>query len=373
MKEIKNSSDYMMFYDISKNILYENIWDLLTIDTIKNTNYSNHFDNTSFLIQSPDNYNTVIPNIYPIPSRSKWVFSNNVFKCTQSLRVSKNSLDTDYIISKIIEPLKKYKIGVELSGGLDSSLIISAFKKNKINPYLIGFYSKRFEFRTECHIQDLYKKDSNEHMLIDSNEILPFQNLLDTPKHQLPYHSSLWYFAKKYTGMICNNNNIDILFNGMAGDAIFCEEVGDSFPRAWYNWMMDYGWFNEYVFKEFQMKYLPVYSKVLIEQIYKLRIGQDYDAQKNWARQYFKNYLPKELVDFNYKADHIGELIAGIKNSSKEVIELFRLTYEVTRNKEFTEDKLRELYDNIEKYDDKQLTKIFAKVSYANWVYSILK
>jgi len=373
MVEIKNTSNKMMFFDISKKQLFDNIWDVLTIDTIKKANYFNHFINSSHLIQSPDIYHTVIPNIYPIPSKSRWVLTNNVFKCTQSLQVSKNNLETDEIISKLINPIKKYKIGVELSGGLDSSLIIGAFKKNKVNPYLIGFYSKRFEFRTERHIQDLYKNGADKYELIDSDEILPFQNLLHTPKHQLPYHSSLWYYAKKYTGLICNNNNIDILFNGMAGDAIFCEEVGDSFPHAWYNWMMDYGWFNEYVFNEYQIKYLPVYSKALIEQIFKSRIGQDYDAQKNWAREYFKNYLPTELVDFNYKADHIGELLAGIKNSYKDVLELFRFTNEVIGDKEFTNEKFRMLYDKIEKYDDKQLTEIFAKVSYANWVYSILK
>ena len=362
-----------MFYDISKSILSDNIWDLLTIDSIKKANYLNHFYNTSHLIQSPDIYHTVIPNIYPIPSRSRWIISNNVFKCSQSLQVSKNNLETDSIISKITNPLKKYKIGVELSGGLDSSIIIGALISNNVNPYLIGFFSKRFEFRTECFIQDLYKKKANEFALIDSDEILPFQNLLDTPKHQLPYHSSLWYYAKKHIGILCKNNNVDILFNGMAGDAIFCEKVFDSIPYAWHNWMMDYGWFNEYVFSQNQIKYLPVYSKALIEQIFKLRLGQDYDAQKNWAREYFKKYLPRELVDFNYKADHIGELLSGIKNSYKDVLELFRFTYDIIGDKEFSSEKFQKLYDNIEKYDDNQLTEIFAKVSYANWIYSILK
>lgn len=78
-------------------------------------------------------------------------------------------------------------------------------------------------------------------------------------------------------------------------------------------------------------------------------------------------------MNYTYKADHVGDLIEGIKKSYFEVTELFKITVEVTNNQEFTESSLSKLYSNIEKYHDSQLKEIMAKVSYALWIYSCVK
>jgi hypothetical protein len=373
MAEIKNNTDKMMFFNKSSGILEKDIWKHLTFDTLSNANYDNHLKNTRHLIQSPDIYEPVINEIYPIPSKSSWHFSGTKFICSQNLMVQKNSIDIKKIFHKIIRPLKKYKIGVELSGGLDSSLIISILRQNGIEPFLIGFSSNRYEFRTERHIQELYKNESVEYELIDSSDLYPLKGLLNTPQHQLPYHSSLWYYSKSFIANRCKEHNIDLLFSGMAGDTIFCEKVGNSFPYEWHNWQMDYGWFHEYVFIDQGLKYMPVYSKSLVDEIFKLRKNQEYDSQKKWARDFFKDYLPNELVSYNYKSDYIGEVLEGIKRAYSDISELFYITNKILKSKEFSKEKLSILFNQIEKYDNDQLNEIFSKVSFANWIYSLSK
>jgi hypothetical protein len=160
----------------------------------------------------------------------------------------------------------------------------------------------------------------------------------------------------------------------MSGDALFCESVfGDSMPFSWHNWMMDNRWFHENIFVREKVKYLSVYTYEIASLIFRERLNMGFDNQKNWARQYFKNYLPTELVNYAYKADHVGDLIEGIKNSCFEVSELFKITKEITGNSEFSEINLIKLFKNIERYDDKHLKEIMAKVSYAVWIYSSVK
>jgi hypothetical protein len=361
-----------MYYDLSRNCLTSNIIDDLSIDNIRSANYDNHFINTRFLVPSPDLYLPVLPNIYTIPPKSSWHLKNSTFYCAQTLKVNNNRYNVDLILEKLISPLKKYNVAVELSGGLDSSIIIGILRKFGIDPYLIGFYSNKYEFRTERYIQNKLIQSSTRFDLIESESIHPCKNLLYTPFHQLPYHSSLWYYAKEKISNRCNLNNIDILFNGMSGDTIFCKEVGDGFPYEWLSWQMDYGWFNQYVFMPKKIKYLPTYSKNLAEEIFYLRKNQPYDAKKIWARKYFNRYLPSELVNYYYKADHIVEFLDGFKKAYKEIETLFYVANDFLKSKEFSIDHYNKLYDQVDKYDSDHIHTIFSKVSFANWIYSII-
>ena len=131
----------------------------------------------------------------------------------------------------------------------------------------------------------------------------------------------------------------------------------------------DTSWFHENVFTKSQVQYLPVYTNTLASGIFKERVNMGFDSQKIWARLFFKEFLPSELVNYTYKADHVGDLIEGIKRSYYEVKELFKTTEELTKNRAFSESSLSKLYENIERYHDNQLKEIMAKVSYALWIY----
>jgi hypothetical protein len=370
LQSIINNSNAILYYDAGSNVISENIWNKITLEDLSKSSFDNHYINSARYIQSPDSYNPVFKNIYPVPPRSKWLYDGISFKCIQSLEVNKSNYNLFDLIQKFIQPLKKYKIGVELSGGLDSSIIISMLIANGIEPFLIGFSCDRYEFRTERHIQSLYKNKVQNTILLDSRQILPFQNLLNCPAHQLPNPTSLYYYSKQVTAKHCKENGIDILFNGMSGDALCCESIfGNFMPESWHNWMMDNRWFHENVFTKSHVQYLPVYTNTLASEIFKERVNMGFDSQKIWARLFFKEFLPSELVNYTYKADHVGDLIEGIKRSYYEVKELFKTTEELTKNRAFSESSLSKLYENIERYDDNQLKEIMAKVSYALWIY----
>jgi hypothetical protein len=373
-RQIINKSNFTIYFDAGTNTVLENIWDHINIDSLSKSDFNNHFYNSLHYIQGPNQYRPVLQSIYPIPPRSRWMFNGKEFTCTQSLAFSDANYSLFHLIERLSRPIKKYKIGVELSGGLDSSIIISMLLENGIEPFLIGFTCDRYEFRTERYIQELYSKKVKKTILLNSKEILPFENLLSCYAHQLPNPTSLYYYSKSVIASYCRENHVDILFNGMSGDALCCESVnGNYLPSVWHNWMMDNRWFHENVFTKSQVQYLPVYTKSLASKIFKERLNMGFDSQKLWAREYFKNYLPLELVNYTYKADHVGDLIEGIKKSYFEVSELFKITVEVTNNREFSESSLSKLYSNIEKYHDSQLKEIMAKVSYALWIYSCVK
>lgn len=371
---ITNPTNSIVYFDADSNSIFNNILDQITLEDLSQSSFKNHILNSARYIQSPDYYKPVFKKIYPIPPRSKWEYDGFSFKCVQSLVASSLDIDIPTLIEKLSKPINKYKIGVELSGGLDSSIIISMLLANGIEPFLIGFSCERYEFRTERHIQSIYKSLVQNTILLNSRQILPFQDLLNCPIHQLPNPTSLYYYSKQVTAKYCKENGIEILFNGMSGDALCCESVtGNTMPESWHNWMMDNRWFHENVFLKSQVKYLPIYTKNIASIIFRERLDMGYDSQKIWARKYFRDYLPAELVDYTYKADHVGDLIEGIKKSYFEVKELFKTTEDLTKNSEFSQLSLTKLYENIEKYHDNQLKEIMAKVSYALWIYTCVE
>ena len=123
LQSIINNSNAIFFFDADANVISENIWDKITLEDLSKSSFDNHYINSARYIQSPDSYKPVFKNIYPVPPRSKWLYDGISFECTQSLEVNKLNYNIFDLIQKFIQPLKKYKIGVELSGGLDSSAV----------------------------------------------------------------------------------------------------------------------------------------------------------------------------------------------------------------------------------------------------------
>ena len=375
-KLIINKSNTTKYFDATTNSMLNNIWEEINIDTLAKSNFKNFESNCINSIFGLPKYKPIFKNIYPIPPKSKWSYEDSTFNCMQSLKVSQSNRKYDLLelITKLIKPLKKYKIGVELSGGLDSSIIISMLLENDIEPFLIGLSSDRFEFRTERHIQYLYKNKVKECIFINPNDCLFYQNLKNCLPHQLPSLDSGTYYSKQLIAKLCQENGVKILLNGNSGDTLCCESVfGDEMPNTWYNWLIDNGWYNENVFNKYDIKYLPVYTKELIETVFKERLNMGFDNRKIWARQYFKNYIPNELVNYFYKSDFVGYLIEGIRKSYFDFKELFIITENITKNKAFSTENFNKLFDDIEKYDLDKFGDIAYKVSFATWINSCLK
>jgi hypothetical protein len=105
-------------------------------------------------------YQTVLPDIYPIPARTKWSYEDGVFtKLKKNIKLSEDlTFDSCLKNSKRLLKNTKGKIAVEISGGLDSSIMIGMLEKLGYEPVLIGTFSNLYKFRTEKYIQETIAK-----------------------------------------------------------------------------------------------------------------------------------------------------------------------------------------------------------------------
>lgn len=347
--------------------------------TVSKDSLNNHSHNSSFYICTPDKYRCIIENIVPIPPKTKWTLTNNGFALKEPKNIfQKRPFNIDDFLKSVygqLKLLRDKKIGVQLSGGLDSSLIIGILRHFGIEPVLVGMYNKRYEFRTERIVQKILVEKSSEYTLINDDKFLPFTDLLNVPKHILPSATSLFYSGEEKMSQLFKKSKVDVVFNGMGLDSILCLSPNDNENRnQWYPFMFDDCWFSDYVYNPKKIYFTPsIKSHFLVNVIWNMRYSQIEDNTKQWARNIFYNFLPEELVKFNYKSDHIGLLIDGIKSNINTIEYLFEFMYSKTKLLEFSKNEFKNLFTDYHLSDDERIKIIFSRTSYAVWIYSLLK
>lgn len=339
----------------------------------------NHIQNSSLYIYTPDKYRSVVKNIVPIPPKSSWTLNKHRFiikeKETLFQKRDTNNIDLLKLVSRQLTRLRSKKIGVQLSGGLDSSLIIGILRHFGIEPVLIGMYNKRYEFRTERIVQEILKTGALEYNLKSDEDFLPFTDLLNIPKHVLPNASSLFYSGEEKMAQLFEKSKVDLVFNGMGLDTILCLSPNDKENRSqWYPFMFDDCWFRDYVYKPKNIYFTPaINSPLLVNTIWNLRRSLSEDNTKQWARNNFSDFLPVELTRFNYKADHAGLLIDGIKSNILTIKYLFEFVYNKTKLLFFSKNEFEKLFNNYHLHDDNNIKIILSRTSYAVWMYSLFR
>ena len=369
--EINNQTNFYKYFNSFESKLIHNGFDFLNMESIFSSNLVSHIKNLSKGIERPDTYNEVIKHVYPIPPFSKWQYDENRFNFldqTTSLKSNPKTLDNfiDLVKSKT-KYIKNKKIAIELSGGLDSSIIIELFNLCGIETNLIGLISKNYEFRTERIIQEHYVKKNNS-FLIDSKDALPFARLLECPPHPLPTKKSLFYYQKEVIANKCVEEKIEFLFNGIIGDTIFCDKIEST---RWNKWEFDNNWFNNFIFEPNKVSYVTTNFDFVLNYFFDQRKHEQSDPFKIWARNHFGNILPEKLSKYYYKTDHLEEIIEGIYSAENDMSETYKLTKTITKNHFFTYEKLGKDLNNFKLMSEKEIDTFFAKVSYAVWIYSL--
>ena len=369
--EINNQTNFYKYFNSFESKLIHNGFDFLNMESIFSSNLVSHIKNLSKGIERPDTYNEVIKHDYPIPPFSKWQYDENRFNFldqTTSLKSNPKTLDNfiDLVKSKT-KYIKNKKIAIELSGGLDSSIIIELFNLCGIETNLIGLISKNYEFRTERIIQEHYVKKNNS-FLIDSKDALPFARLLECPPHPLPTKKSLFYYQKEVIANKCVEEKIEFLFNGIIGDTIFCDKIEST---RWNKWEFDNNWFNNFIFEPNKVSYVTTNFDFVLNYFFDQRKHEQSDPFKIWARNHFGNILPEKLSKYYYKTDHLEEIIEGIYSAENDMSETYKLTKTITKNHFFTYEKLGKDLNNFKLMSEKEIDTFFAKVSYAVWIYSL--
>jgi len=375
---IENPSSTTAYFDVQNNRLHWQ-WEHLT----KKINFNseslrNHITNCDQNAFTPDRYCPIIPYLYPIPPKSSWMFNGKFTQLslrTEFKTASPRSLAT--ICSDLCRLLPKLNspIGVELSGGLDTSIIIGLLRKIGLDPVLIGAISPRYEFRTERWVQNrIILSPTNTH-LINEDDCLPFSKLGEVPAHPIPNKVSLFFNPNLATKKIAQSIGLKTLFNGIGMDSLLTSPIPTKqFPEPFNKVSMLDQWTNENIFRPAGVEYLGFAGLSSIKRaIASLRYGQPEDHQKHWARKFFSDVLPRELVEFPYKASFGGINFRGFTDNRDEIFDLCNDVYRLTKLISITPAHIETLLDKTLDCDQESEKELLSVLSYVVWVSGLNK
>jgi hypothetical protein len=366
------------FRNVYNGVKREEIWDELANGLYKKIVPENNILNA--LIEGVDTskYKPVLKDFYCLKKGMGWdenlkIPYDPVFK---PIKFDAN-LDTFLINAfNFFNQFRGKKIGVQLSGGLDSSLIIGLLKYFKIPFYLIGLKNNRFEFRTESYIQNILCQWADDAVLIDFESCLPYSNLESVPAHQYPDEYIRTFAPDFEIAKASRNLGIEILITGHGGDNVFGDAISMN-PRdsIWMPHTYFEPWLQDLVYSPQGIKIVPFYGDENINNvIFNLRIGQKRDRSKIWARKYFQDFLPKELVDYSYHSDFWGFVISGVQDVLPKLPILFEQTYYLTQNNFFSKEKLKEIKKiDLLNQSKQNYMEIEPLIGIAVWIDSLVK
>lgn len=376
----KNESNNIIYYSANTNKIVDELDALNQSINFCVQDYRNFLSNGLNTLRRPGKYK-YFSGLASIPPRTAIKVDKESYTIFENLSQHKTNFNyTLFNLEKEIEfLLNKYegkKLGVELSGGLDSSLIIEGLMKFKIDPILIGFSSDRFEFRTEKIIQNHYKNKVSKSIILKYEENLAFSNLKETPVHPLPVTESHFFQRHKTVALTAKNMGVDILFSGEAGDQILSYPVdlneNESIPIDFGYWCLAEHWSNQYVYQKIGIEYISGLALGAIPSIVlSLRNGHKWDPMKLWARSYFKNCLPLELSNFAYTAFHNGWVSEGLIHASITIAEISEKVYAKCQIDDLRPDKMMHtatIYSTLNEDDRK---KYLSNLAFSTWYYSL--
>lgn len=380
MKElVSNSSRTSKFFNTKSGLLFDNILDMIDAKCIRLASLESHIRNSYYYVQCPDTYTSVLENIVPIPPRTNWEYSSKkFFPVLKNFSKKRRICGIENIIRLVDRYNKNFNLAnltVELSGGLDSSIVIQLLRHSGIEPNLVGFQSKRYEFRTESCIQDIIKTGCKNVILMADDKGLPYSDLLSVPVHPLPNKSSIFYGRHKSIVEASVHLGSSLILNGMGGDFLFCSAVRhNQFPLEFYKWQSDDYWANEYIYKPYGCEYIsPMALKPFPEIIASLRSGQDEDTRKIWARKFFREILPRELVEYAYKGSFDGVYEYGLKLALDDIQKIGNVAFEVTKNNSLNGQNLLKLAVNSLNHSHENTLDFMGKLSFGIWIYSLVR
>jgi hypothetical protein len=377
-------------FNPNKNIRYLNVEDGKLLSTsealfprkINSEALSNCLSNGLFYMRKPGIY-LPVAGLLPVPSRSRWNRRPNGYEFLESvwykqLQTNPKIERLDNISRRYVSFLKGRSIAVELSGGLDTSLVIEFLIAQGAKLFFIGFISDEYEFRTELLIQSHYLQYAKEYKLIDYKNCNAFGKLLETPIHPVPVADSLYHFRGQVVAQAAKDLGVSLLLNGMAGDNLlghsFIEIAKQTVPNGYDPWSMIDSWSAETIYKaEGITEISPFALHSVIRSMISLRANEAEDTMKLWARKVFSEKLPPKLSRFAYKANHDGWVADGLMAAEDDIKELLRTVLDV-----LPDDRLNvnEILSTVRKFNhasNEEQQRFLLKLSFLVWAYAYIR
>lgn len=269
------------------------------------------------------------------------------------------------------------RIGVHLSGGLDSSLIIGLLNHFGIPFYLYGMVNERFEFRTERRIQDILAPLGVRTTYINLEEY-PFYSALDAyPFHQIPDSYIKQIAAERKIVEAAVDDGVEIMLCGQGADTLFVDPIPKDGEGISYNIGNEFvfSWAADLVYRPCGVELISFYGEpMIIEAIHNLRRGQKDDVSKLWARHFFRDFLPRELSEYSYVADFNGLSMSGLELAKPTIENLFEEAYDLTHHSIFSPESTKKMREtNVFEFDYHMYVAYCARISIAVWLHALFE
>ena len=381
MNLVINDSQVTRYYDLNSNTLLPSTYFPKKIHLSQN-DLDAYEANGVLMSRTPGTYKYVC-GLAPLPPKTTWnanqlgisyISSSGLYRPFNV--VNRDVLDA--IVSKYLKLARGKIIGVELSGGLDTSIIIETLRRNDIDVRLFGLVSSAYGFRTERAIQDIYRNTADHVICRSYDECPPFTNLTKSPVYLYPSTANLTYSRQKITVEAMKELEVEILLNGDAGDHLLCHSFEDlrsgESPEGYQRWRISDDWADLNVFKPAGITYISAFSLNAISRaLWTMRRGQKEDYMKLWARRFFSDRLPYQLSDFAYKASHDGWFSSGIKKSLDDIYEVCKVAHANTDDPRLMPDNIIGLAKNYATDSHEQQLQFLTRLSFATWVHGLAR
>lgn len=368
----------LLFYNGRTRQFQSDIWNELEQGLWQDYNIDNRLYNDSISEMRLSEWKPIFSHIYPIYPGVKWDMISKTYKEERYFP----QYDTNPSIQKFFSAAEAFfdkyrgkKIGVHLSGGLDSSLIICLLHHFHIPCILIGFSTERFEFRTERAIQNKLMEYGELSELIDL-ELYPFySNLSNTPKHQVPDSYIKQNEASKVLAAAFARQGVEVVFTGQGGDSLLVDAVKPETTSFNIKNEFTFPWEQDLMYLPLGIELVSFFSDTsIIDAICSLRLGQKDDPLKWWARKTFKEILPIELSDYAYCADFFGVSMSGLEAAKPEIRILCEEAYDLMRHPIFNPKGIKEILStDIFSLEHKTYCALCTKISIAAWLHSLFR
>ena len=354
----------------------DTIWHLLEQGLWKGLDPEVHEYNTQKGVLKQDVWRPVLPGIVPVHAGMTWSAERQV-AFMERFKPTAKQVGMREVLSAAEAFFARFgnrRIGVHLSGGLDSSIAIALLRHLGIPFHLVGMTSERYEFRTERHIQIVLAEWGEQVKLLNYEEHLPLSGLEHVPPHQQPDLYNLNYAANKAMAEACERMGIEVLLTGNGGDNVFAEAMPkDPADCPWMPAVFIDGWLDDLAYAPYGVEVVPFYADPgLLHAFWNLRAGQEADNAKLWARRFFRELLPKELSDYTYCADFWGLYVDGLHQAKPMVQDLFQEAHALTAHPSFAPEAYKVIFGQDLLLAQKAMyQRIEARISMAVWLNSL--
>lgn len=369
---------YLQFFDTENNVYISDIWKKLEDGAWRELNIENFLYNSLLPSCKLHLEKPLFPSIQQIQPGTKW--DSNFGGLMLDLYTPKyrepKRRDFLNICHEYFQSLNAHKIGVHLSGGLDSSLIMCILHELNIPFVAIGMQSDTYEFRTERKIQEILIKYASDGELLSFQDYPFYSGLTELPKHQIPDSHIKSFTSASAMATAFKMKGCDVVLTGQGGDSLFVNAI-DDFTSLKFNISDEFDNLAEChrFYSKFNIRLLSFFAhRPIIDFICSARIGQSDDPLKKWARNWFKGILPYELSNYTYCADYFGLSMHGLEIAKPTIAELMANAFRYSSHSLFSKRNIqRFINQDVFSFEYTDYIKFCSLISVAVWYHSLFR